>query len=274
MTPQAALAELLERLGAQQGAAVHIGGDELNSWPVEAVEAMKSVQLLVKARPASSIVCPGCERECAMPIEIFPIEDGRPARAFIFCDKPEDMGRIPVELSLLEQWQVTGGTLARAVARLLGFTKSPEQDDEGRHWTLGLLEGNENKGAVTLSIENGVTLALAGQSVPLAHSLTLEKRGLNASKEALLRAVEGDTRQPASGIGSPVWRKQKAQVAAHARHGKPGGSYDMQDRIRAAWASGKYTSRDRCAEEECGGLGISYSAARKALRNTPESKRV
>lgn len=64
MTPQAALAELLERLAAQQGAAVHIGNDELNTWPAEAVAAMKSARLLVKARPASSIVCPGCEENC------------------------------------------------------------------------------------------------------------------------------------------------------------------------------------------------------------------
>ena len=40
--------------------------------------------------------------------------------------------------------------------------------------------------------------------------------------------------------------------------------------IKAAWASGKYSSRDVCAEQEAAALGMSFSIARKALRNTPD----
>lgn len=58
--------------------------------------------------------------------------------------------------------------------------------------------------------------------------------------------------------------------AAEVRHNKPGGSREKQARIREIWASGKYTSRDRCAEEEGRALGMSFSAARRALRNTPD----
>ena len=62
----------------------------------------------------------------------------------------------------------------------------------------------------------------------------------------------------------------KAKIAADARHSQPGGSRDKKDAIRTAWASGKFASRDRCAEEECAFLKMSLSAARRALRNTPE----
>ncbi|MDD2744834.1 MAG: hypothetical protein PHV02_21435 [Rhodocyclaceae bacterium] len=41
-------------------------------------------------------------------------------------------------------------------------------------------------------------------------------------------------------------------------------------KIRALWATGKYTSRDICAEQECAALDMSFSTARKALRGTPE----
>jgi len=273
MTPQAALGELLDRLVAQQGAAVLVGNDELCDWPAEAVAAMKSTRLLVKARYASSIVCPGCEEQCSKPVEILPAEESRPARASIVCNEPADLGLIAVELRSLEQWQITGEGLAGAVSRLLGFTKPPQADSAGKRWVLGLLEGRENKGTVTLSIENSATLALAGQSVPLAHVLALDGRVLRADKHALLRVVDGDTQEPASGVGSQAWRKQKAKTAAKARHDKPGGSHDMQERMRAAWASGRFTTRDICAEQECAGLGISFSTARKALRNTPEPKR-
>lgn len=197
MTPQAALTELLDRLTAQQGALVYVGNAELSGWPTAAVAAMKSARLLVKARPASRVVCPGCERECAMQVEVFPEEDSRPARAFIFCDKPEeDMGRIPVELSSLEQWRTTGEGLAGAVARLLGFAKPPEQDGTGRRWTLGLLKGKEHKGAIKLAVESGITLAVAGHTVALAEILSHDGSGLAVDREELLRLVDN----PAAGV--------------------------------------------------------------------------
>ena len=74
-------------------------------------------------------------------------------------------------------------------------------------------------------------------------------------------------------IGSPEWRKQNAKAAANALHDKPGGSRDKQSKIREIWASGKYSSRTICAEQECAGLNMSYDAARKALTNTPDPSR-
>jgi len=65
-------------------------------------------------------------------------------------------------------------------------------------------------------------------------------------------------------------RKAIAAMASNARHSKPGGSRAKREAIRSAWASGKYTSRDICAEQECAAHGMSFSSARKALRNTPD----
>jgi hypothetical protein len=61
-----------------------------------------------------------------------------------------------------------------------------------------------------------------------------------------------------------------ATRGSHAQHSKPDGAWKKADRIRNIWASGKYTSRDICAEQEFAALGWNYSSARKALRNTPE----
>lgn len=74
-------------------------------------------------------------------------------------------------------------------------------------------------------------------------------------------------------VGSAQWRSENARRAADALHSQPGGSREKQAEIRSIWATGKYTSRDRCAEEECAALDMSFTAARKALRNTPEPKR-
>lgn len=70
-------------------------------------------------------------------------------------------------------------------------------------------------------------------------------------------------------LGSSEWRKQTARTAANALHDRPGGSREKQRQIREIWATGKYSTRDICAEQECAGLDISFSTARKALRNTP-----
>lgn len=121
MTPQAVLAELVNRLKASGGSAVQIGGGDLNEWPVDSVAALKSARLLVKAPPASRLVCPGCERQCDKPVELYPAEGAKPARAYIICDEPEDMGRIHLDLADLEQWRVSGDASPASVAKALGI---------------------------------------------------------------------------------------------------------------------------------------------------------
>lgn len=58
----------------------------------------------------------------------------------------------------------------------------------------------------------------------------------------------------------------RASFAASIRHT---GNRAKQEAIKGIWASGKYSSRDICAEQECAALGMSFSSARKALRGTP-----
>jgi hypothetical protein len=133
-----------------------------------------------------------------------------------------------------------------------------------------MLKGAKHSSYLMLVADGKLTLSVANHFIPLARVLTLDEHGLSADKHALFRALDGDVRQPLAGIGSPVWRQQQAKAAADARHNQPGGSRDKHNQIREIWATGKYSSRDRCAEEECAALDMSYSAARKALRKTPD----
>ncbi len=57
---------------------------------------------------------------------------------------------------------------------------------------------------------------------------------------------------------------KKAAEASHEEHRK------KQHLIRQHWASGKYSSRDECAEIAGAALGMRFSTARRALRNTPD----
>jgi TPP-dependent indolepyruvate ferredoxin oxidoreductase alpha subunit len=93
------------------------------------------------------------------------------------------------------------------------------------------------------------------------HASILEMREVLMSKK---RFIEGRFQ------GRDEQKKMQAVKAANARHSTLGGSRDRQQQIRVLWASGKYSSRDICAEQECAALGMSYSSARKALRGTPD----
>jgi hypothetical protein len=223
MTESGLLEHIFERLSRADSGQEIFGADEATLWPGGALEVLIKSGLLERAEPAQVIECDGCERNCFMPVHVRAAEGNRPARAFISCDKREDVGRVPVELGRLAQWRVTGGMLASAVARLMGFTNPPNEDSVGKGWTLGRLKGKEYMGEVTLSVEGRVTLTIADQSIPLVHVLTLNRRGLKADKDALLKLVGGDARQPTAGVGSVEWRKQTAKVAANARHNRPGG---------------------------------------------------
>jgi len=64
-----------------------------------------------------------------------------------------------------------------------------------------------------------------------------------------------------------------AKRAAEIRHSQPNGYRSKAAEMRRIWASGKYKTRDECADKEYAGLGISRDTARKALRNAPEPDR-
>lgn len=64
--------------------------------------------------------------------------------------------------------------------------------------------------------------------------------------------------------------KLQRQKAVDKRHNAPGGSREKRKAIQEVWAKGNYSSRDKCAYEECVVIKMSQTTARKALINTPD----
>ncbi|MFA7239328.1 MAG: hypothetical protein WC091_04385 [Sulfuricellaceae bacterium] len=101
--------------------------------------------------------------------------------------------------------------------------------------------------------------------------------------ECLLRAyqalVYGQKLMIGNQIVSPATQEEiekaariaMARRAADALHNGPKGFRVKRKTIQEIWASGKYSSRDICAEQECAALEMSFSTARKALRGTPDT---
>ena len=63
---------------------------------------------------------------------------------------------------------------------------------------------------------------------------------------------------------------ERAREIADKGHEKPGGSRDKKRQILDIWASGKYSTKEECAEQECDELRVKFGKARKDLRNAPD----
>ena len=64
-----------------------------------------------------------------------------------------------------------------------------------------------------------------------------------------------------------------ARAAINKRHDKQGGTREKANMVREAWATGKYPSRQRCAEMMAAKLGMGVSTAVRALNGTPDRKK-
>lgn len=124
--------------------------------------------------------------------------------------------------------------------------------------------GNEAISSVHIAVDEHVLAARwatapADQQVPVP--------SIQQVKTATKQVIGSRAKNPE--ISKEEWFSKNGTKAANARHERPGGSRDKKRQIQAIWATGKYTTKNLCAEEEYDGLGMSFSVARKALRNMP-----
>lgn len=218
MKPEEALSELLARLGASRGEPVLISEQELSDWPAQAVEAMKSHKLLVKAHPASSAVCPGCEHACVMLVHTLTHRTLGP-ESFIVCDKRDDINRVRVPISSLEQWQASGILIADLLAGLLGLRRPDAGDTSAGRWEVGMLKGKKQSSHLVQLADDRLTLTLAGHSIALADILFLEGVGIKLDKQTLVRLVD----KPVAGAGdkeSATQRRARLKTLVHAEKNK------------------------------------------------------
>jgi len=170
MTPEQVLAELLGRIGANKGEAVLLSEEELDVWPDGVVRALKDAGLLSLASPASSVVCPGCEQECSMPVTDRLVGNGKPA-LFVVCDKREDIGRVPISPTKVRQWTATSLAVGGIIARLLSL--AGVVSSKGPRCEVGILRGRRHSSQVVLIADGRLRVGVAGHVVDLESVLTI-----------------------------------------------------------------------------------------------------
>ena len=214
MTPLEALLELLERVGASRCGAVLVSEEELSRWPADAVKALKSHTLLLKAGPAASVVCPGCEQECTMPVHTLPSGTGA-SSSFVVCDKRDDINRVAVSAERLRQWRCGAEAVGAFIARSLGLRRESQRKAGDGLWELGILKGKKRSQMLCLRA-NGTLESVAGDNaVPLAEVVSYGTEGYSVDGEAIRQLVDtattGDSRHTPSNARREA-RKLKTQA--------------------------------------------------------------
>lgn len=212
MTGADALAALLARVAASDGEPARFSERELAEWPAAAVAQLKAEGLLVKGPPADVVSCPGCEDDCAMTVETATTAGGK-LRAFVVCDRRDDVARVAIARDAIEQWQCSPVQLATQLAKFLALRR-PLSDNTPKRLDLGVLKGTNGSAHVVLHVENPLTLHVAGHVLPLADVVDWTDKGLTVERWALVRCVDS----PVAAAGSAESAAQrKARIQARAK---------------------------------------------------------
>lgn len=193
MTPQAVLVELLERLGAGAAKTILINEEELTRWPDEAVAALKTQKLLIKAKPTASAICPGCERECVMPVHIIPAKENLPARAFISCDKRNDISRVTVSLEKLNQWQCTIDFVRKFIANSLELRQSNQYTVNPDLINIGIAKGNKRSQMLCLEADGVLSLVSGNSRLPLTELIEYHAGAYSLDDATIRQLVDNAT---------------------------------------------------------------------------------
>ena len=210
MTPQAALIELLARLGAQ-GSAVLVTAAELAQWPAPAVVALKKQKLLTRSSPATSAVCPGCENECVMPVHTLVRANGV-AASFIVCDKRDDTNRVAIAADQLQQWRCDVPAVCQFVATSLDLRQSTQQASSDTLVNIGMVRGEKHSQMLALRLQHELALTAGNSTIPLADLVNFED-GSFAVDAVMVRQMV-DTAPPADPRHTPTTAKREVRKAA------------------------------------------------------------
>lgn len=97
-----------------------------------------------------------------------------------------------------------------------------------------------------------------------------QERAVNKMADEAMTALELAERNVLQRVQMQVHASKRGKRAAEQRHSQPGGSREKRQKILAIWSSGKYSTKELCAEQEYDALRMSYSSARRALRGAPK----
>jgi hypothetical protein len=196
-------------LGCSSETAVYVGADGCEGIG-ELADALVDAGLLLPAEPVSALICDGCERNCVMPVNIVPATVAEPSRAFIVCDKRDDIGRVPVDPTRLRRWMFSLLTLADALA------STPKKDD------IAVTPEPDPTSAPWLPLHNAVAETATTAGRPIAWSRRAIQTAIQTGLLTIRGVPVGNEGQSSDLLEPSVIAASSLEEVRAARGAKPG----------------------------------------------------
>lgn len=180
------LQQLLDSLAFSGVSPVIFSADEVYAWPDGTVDLFLQLNFLQKAEPAQIVVCPGCEENCLMEVNIRPKDGTHSARAFTVCNKRDDIGSVELSFDKLKRWKMTGALLAKTVSGLLKLIPPAKVAQKSQAWDLGTFVDKQYRGQISLLIDGGVFLMVSGHKIPIMEVIHFDEENRLSVNNALL----------------------------------------------------------------------------------------
>lgn len=188
MTLDDVLQELIQILSSKGDGT--ISWEQVREWPQSTIEIFQNAGWIKPKAPAKSVVCPGCEENCFMPVHSIPGKNDQPGKYFVACDRRDDMGRILIPPDYLQQWQVTEKQVAEWIARELGLRGKPKRHKESNNIFIGDVQGKKKTGPLELSCTEPASLESSRHSFSLVEVAYLKENQLVIDQSAIFNLID------------------------------------------------------------------------------------
>ena len=174
---------------------------ELDRWPEEAVTALKAQKILRKAGPARGTVCPGCERQCPMPLHGPAGPSGRPesgrnsSSLFIVCDKREDTHRVPVPADSLARWEMSADMVGRFVADRLSRRWKGRKPEGKDVLEIGIAGKGKQRRMLSQRLKRELRLAAGSSELNFSGILRFRDGSYRLEESVVHRWLDGATEE-------------------------------------------------------------------------------
>lgn len=208
MTPEEAFAEVLAGVAANAHGYADVSDAQLRTWPSEAVVAMKSQGILRAARPATSVVCPGCEESCLMPVNTIH-ESGYDRASFVVCDKRDDINRVTLSADSIRQWRSDVEAVRRFVIETLRIRRTGEKSLDRGFALIGLVRGKRRTQMLAFRTSEPSSLVVGELTVPVPDLVTFSGGKFCLNTDEIQRLVDLSSTSDARHVPSTARRNAR-----------------------------------------------------------------
>jgi DNA-binding transcriptional regulator YdaS (Cro superfamily) len=213
--PAQLLRTLLAALGPNGRDPLFVTRSQIAPWPPSLFNALLETGLFRPAGSANIMVCPGCDHACAMNVNFDVHPETGNSRAFIVCDRRDDMGLIGLDPTELNQWQLSRRQLADFLVKTLALAPS-NLSVEAPAIALGWTTSKHGRRHVCLQFEGAPQLSIDHGSIPLDQLLFWNGTAIAVDHESF--RLIADQRPQATRHVRSIARREARKLDTRDRH--------------------------------------------------------